>query len=413
MDIVEVKRTYEDSLLSIPTVVGVGIGLEGIRVYVKDRTQINLIPTTIKGFDVKTIESGELYAFQNNSKWRPISGGVSIGQHYWGTGTLSTLVIDNDSGKKLILSNNHVLARSNNNETSWGKVGDSIIQPGHTDGGREGNPPLLENVAKLVRWVELQTVHWVGDHWEGDDNFVDCALAEPIDEGLISNDISHIGVLSGVRDAQLAMAVRKSGRTTDLTHGNVTDIDFTGVVSYGWFIARFTNQIVVEGAGTQVFSRPGDSGSLVVDSMNNAVGLLFAGNSDTNITICNRISHVLSALNVSLPIGGTPIIQNLVEIVPTAWFDVETSPVVGDIFLDNMYVGAGHVCCLVAAEMPHTISFGDVEGYVTPSPKEVFFQEGEHVYRGFFYHEKPKGLILPLIIGGVIIGSLIFLVRKA
>jgi hypothetical protein len=90
------------------------------------------------------------------------------------------------------------------------------------------------------------------------------------------------------------MAVRKSGRTTAITTGEIQQVDVTVDVDYGsGRTARFTDQLL---AGAM--SQGGDSGSAVLDADKNLVGLLFAG-SDTT-TIINRIENVFSALQVHL-----------------------------------------------------------------------------------------------------------------
>ena len=74
------------------------------------------------------------------------------------------------------------------------------------------------------------------------------------------------------------MAVRKRGRTTELTHGTVTAVDYTTSVDYGdgLGVVTFTNQIriVNDAAQSAFFGKKGDSGSVVVDSVNNVVGPL-------------------------------------------------------------------------------------------------------------------------------------------
>jgi hypothetical protein len=414
-NIINVKRAYEEQLLRLPGVVGVGIGMEGIRVYVKSRAFLEMkqvtIPEKLEGYPVKIVESGELHAFQNTSKWRPISGGLSIGQPWWGTGTLSTLVIERNSGKKLLLSNNHVFAKSNNNEFQWAKAGDSIIQPGHVDGGREGLPPL-ETVGHLLRWVNLQTAHWVGDHFEGEDNYVDCALAEPLDPNVISSDISGIGSVAGITEPSLNLNVQKSGRTTRLTQGVITDIDFTGIIDYGVLWAKFVNQIIVQGTEgiEKPFSRPGDSGSLIVDLSNNAVGLLFAGNDETNITVCNRIIDVLNALNVDVPVIP-PATQILEKLVPVAWLEIMTTPIAGPIFLDNMYVGTGRFRTIVAAELEHVITCGGVPGYITPKPFKITLKEGEDTTLTIIYQTAaPPISMFPILLGVAIIGAILYII---
>ena len=59
---------------------------------------------------------------------RPAPGGVSIGHKDITAGTLGMLVQDKETGEILILSNNHILANSND-----AKIGDRIMQPGPHD----------------------------------------------------------------------------------------------------------------------------------------------------------------------------------------------------------------------------------------------------------------------------------------
>ena len=109
----------------------------------------------------------------------------------------------------------------------------------------------------------------------------------------VKDEILEIGTIGGVGEADLGTAVKKSGRTTGLTTGEILQIDVTADVSYGGGrTARFTDQLL---AGAM--SQGGDSGSAVLDDQNRLVGLLFAG-SDTT-TIINRISHVFESLGLS------------------------------------------------------------------------------------------------------------------
>jgi hypothetical protein len=130
------------------------------------------------------------------------------------------------------------------------------------------------------------------------ENLVDCALARPLDAGMFSDDIRSIGMISGTKPASLGMRVRKTGRTTEYTEGNVTLLNATVNIAYstlqGPRTARFVGQVI-----TQPMSQGGDSGSLIVDVADNrAVGLLFAGSPQA--TIFNPIDNVLRVLNVTL-----------------------------------------------------------------------------------------------------------------
>jgi hypothetical protein len=67
----------------------------------------------------------------------------------------------------------------------------------------------------------------------------------------------------------------------------------TSQVSYGPGQATFQGQLMASG-----MSKPGDSGSVILDMENYVVGLLFAG-SDV-ATLLNPIQFVLRTLNVEL-----------------------------------------------------------------------------------------------------------------
>jgi hypothetical protein len=96
------------------------------------------------------------------------------------------------------------------------------------------------------------------------------------------------------------LAVGKSGRTTQLTSGQVVAVGVTINVGYsGGRVGKFVNQIAIRAASGD-FSQGGDSGSLIWtwDSRRAPVGLLFAGGGGT--TFANRITDVLAALDVNL-----------------------------------------------------------------------------------------------------------------
>ena len=111
----------------------------------------------------------------------------------------------------------------------------------------------------------------------------------------------EIGKIAGTASAVLGMLLKKYGRTTQYTEGKVTQVDVTADINYGENrTVRFTDQIVAEPRKKEdpPMSKPGDSGSAVLNDNNELVGLLFAG-SDTT-TVINRIENVFSALNLTL-----------------------------------------------------------------------------------------------------------------
>jgi hypothetical protein len=226
-------------------------------------------------------------------------------------GTLGALV--EDASNQYILSNNHVLARTNAATT-----GEDIIQPGLID----QSPACFKDTTDIVAdlsWsipIQFKAKNTIPT------NTVDAAIAQ-VRVGNVDpmGSIIDIGTLSSDTVApSLNMAVKKSGRSTGLTNGNITAVNATIDVSYGkGKTARFTDQIVVGSSG---FIAAGDSGSLMVEDVDTnprAVGLLFAGSSTT--AIANPIGDVLNAFrdngfNVSM-VGSGPSTSLLGKIL--AW----------------------------------------------------------------------------------------------
>ena len=269
----------------------------------------NLVPQSIDGIDTDVIEVGEIRALavDRTKKWRPAPGGVSIGHFSISAGTLGMVV--KKGGIEHILSNNHVLANSNDAE-----IYDPILQPGPHDGGT--NPDIIGNLAGFVK------INFTGDpstcpltgfaawcfnglasllhrksrltSYSTETNKVDCAIARPIIEGDISDEILEIGKPAGFNLAELAVgqAVKKSGRTTGLNQGSIVGLDAMVSVGYGDNkMAVFEDQVL-----TTAIAQGGDSGSAVLNENNQVIGLLFAG-SDA-IAIVNKIANVIEGLGL-------------------------------------------------------------------------------------------------------------------
>ena len=210
------------------------------------------------------------------------------------SGTLGALVQRN--GTFYILSNNHVLARSDS-----ASIGDAITQPGLIDANCSATGTTT--VGNLSQFVNLVTA---GAN-------VDAALAQIV-TGTVdtTGSILSLGATATgtVADpgpphagngivASVGESVAKSGRTTGLTCSSVSSISLATSVSYqqgcntgSTFSVNYTNQISVNGGS---FSSSGDSGSLIVDRTTaDPVALLYGG-SDTD-TVGNPVADVLAAL---------------------------------------------------------------------------------------------------------------------
>ncbi|MBW2487826.1 MAG: hypothetical protein JRE88_06935 [Deltaproteobacteria bacterium] len=270
-----------------------------------------MIPSAVDGTPTDVVQTGIIRALQvPTDRFRPAPGGVSIGHVGITAGTLGCWVIKN--GQKVILSNNHVLANSNAAE-----IGDAILQPGPFDGGRfpqdhianltqfvpisfQGEPSECQFANAVIsvfnlgcRVISSNTRYQVTKA-QAKDNLVDAAIATPLNSADIKDEIFNIGPIQGTVSGELGMSIKKSGRTTGFTTGEIQQVDVSANVQYGaGQVAVFTDQLL---AGAM--SQGGDSGSAVLDDGNRLTGLLFAGSETT--TIINRIENVFSALGISL-----------------------------------------------------------------------------------------------------------------
>lgn len=257
-----------------------------------------------KSVPVNVIVTGIIEAQPHRFKIRPAPGGVSAGHFRITAGTLGCLARARhrlggcDKGKYgdrrrrlLVLSNNHVFANSNR-----ARCLDPILQPGPADGGR--NP--RDRIALLERWVPIR-------FGAGRINFVDCATGwawpKRVRKELVYLSRGRRRFFRVSRRpvrCRRGMPVGKSGRTTQLTRGQIVDCTWSGWINYGSAgRAFFRDQMVIRGIG-RGFSAGGDSGSLIWtwNRRRNPVGLLFAGGG--GITIANKIPRVLRSLNIRL-----------------------------------------------------------------------------------------------------------------
>jgi hypothetical protein len=303
------QRLHTPKLLDIPGVVGTAVtgladGHPGVLLLV-ERSGIPGLPQSLDGVPVTVQVTGRIMAFSDpTQRQRPAPLGFSVGHPAITAGTIGARVRD-AQGRVYILSNNHVLANSNG-----ATIGDPEYQPGPYDGGTSA-----DSIATLT---DFETINFAGG-----DNTIDAAIAlsgvnvldnsVPSDDGYgmpnskIYGDTNNDGIFDN-RDALLGLNVQKYGRTTHLTHGQITGINATVAVCYAASgltctkIARYVDQLIIS-PGT--FSGGGDSGSLIVtdDANLNPVALLFAGS--PSVTIANRIDLVLNRFGVTID-GSSP-----------------------------------------------------------------------------------------------------------
>jgi len=127
-------KRHSDALLRIPGVVGTAVGRlpngkAAVKLLLANR-DVRGLPTTLDGVPVAAQVTGMIMAFSDPTKrQRPAPLGFSVGHPLITAGSIGARVAD-AAGNVFVLSNNHVLANSND-----ATIGDPALQPGPFDGG--------------------------------------------------------------------------------------------------------------------------------------------------------------------------------------------------------------------------------------------------------------------------------------
>jgi hypothetical protein len=169
-----------------------------------------------------------------------------------------------------LLSNSHVfvdLRRATVDDT------DLIMQPS------PGEPASTRPIGKLVDFSALKFANDIKDP-----NHIDAAIAKLWEPQQHNGVIPLIGAVLGYvtkKKIEVGEAVRKFGRTTGYTEGRIFSIDLDIWIRYDRTgqSAFFREQFLIEPAAPKYtkFVAKGDSGSLVVDEKQHAIGLIFGG----------------------------------------------------------------------------------------------------------------------------------------
>jgi hypothetical protein len=224
---------------------------------------------------------------------RPVFGGISLGSAAFSS-SAGTLGLVTSSGQ--ILSCAHVEALDSN--CNYAQIGTAIWQPGGYDRGSASS-----SIGTLQKY---STIAFNDD---GATNYADAAY------GTLSTNVAYKAdmvlnaantgwvTIGSTGTAKQADIVSKSGRTTGLTTGTVSQTGVTVKVSY-WNgkYAVFKDQLAISNRGYQQFCKAGDSGSVVYEN-GQFVGLLFAASSNqygsTTMTFANTAAHVMTSLGLS------------------------------------------------------------------------------------------------------------------
>jgi hypothetical protein len=316
-------------------------------------------------------------------------------------GTLGALVTDRN-GNPYILSNNHVLA-----ESDQARAGDTVVQPALVD--LSCNPQSGRSVGALRYVVPLQSRQ----------TNVDAALAAatPAVDGtgaILQLGPSVNGVLTaappaaGDGEALTAgllnqLHVVKSGRTTGLTCSTVNTIDLSVQVDYyydcaetqPYYTKTYVNQIGMPGAS---FADSGDSGALILDASNaKPVGLFFASGADDSnhgFSVANPIQDVLSELGQKSQADGQEfqIAGGAPHPVTCSNYDEHTPPPVANVSSSRMAAAKS------AAESATALLANS--GILGTAPGKSLDSPGEAAVIVYVDKNKP-GISVPSVINGL------------
>lgn len=334
----ELQRNY-------PNVSSVEVGLKRkngeltdiicFRVIVKtkvDRSTLKpeeIIPPEIKGIPTDVLVERLEFHCTDESGYDLLAGGIQINTGI-GNGTLGCFVTrdaEAEGSKKIyLLTNHHVIIGKT------GTVGQRVGQPSSPSGC---SCCLCYDIAEVFcgqagdvsgTATSLGTL----PAGQGTTNLVDAAIAKLLGQDatdpktvFFSNSIEEIGPVFGSSPGiALNDRVRKRGRTTGLTFGKVEAVGSTanvtadksnpssGTIVYSNCVTRISPL-----AESPLMANEGDSGSVVVNSRNQVVALVFAvpatRSADGKIVPSGQasvfpIQNVQNRLGISVMSSGTP-----------------------------------------------------------------------------------------------------------
>jgi hypothetical protein len=217
----------------------------------------------------------------------------SLGPNLMVVGTLSCFV-KLPGGTTAVLSNNHVLAGENRGV----KGQDRILQAGNLTFSSS------QHIATLTDFVALDPSPMSARPAKGNVifNAVDAAVAAlekgtEFTQGFLP--ARSLPGPHGVTAPKIGDQVFKVGRTTGLTQGTITAVGIVvGPIPYEPGNCWFNQQFEIVGNQGVLFSDHGDSGSAIVSTTGELVGLLYAGNG-TQTYAC-AIDSVFTAFGCTL-----------------------------------------------------------------------------------------------------------------
>jgi hypothetical protein len=277
-------------------------------------TEQKLIPFNFRGIGIEYVQGGIAQVkgetpppFVNPYTYQ--DGFLRCGSSIYpvncqGAGTFGALVRDSD-GVLYGLTNNHVGGACNQ-----AAPGLPILCPGSADANEDSIDPFT--IGRHSRLLPIND--GIPENVEIAQN-CDSAIFRISDPKRVSSyQGTNCDTPSICTDPIAGMRVEKFGRTTGLTAGKLLAVAATPmpvsyrIPEYGVTKVVFFNDVYIAvGDNNSAFSRPGDSGSLVIgynaDGQRVAIGLVFAGNESRGQSFILPLPNVLNRLKVTLVSG--------------------------------------------------------------------------------------------------------------
>lgn len=298
----------------LPNMSGLGFGLKerngkltqemSWRIYVSQKIPEQLllpedrIPSELYGMQTDVIARRNTH----QTKGIKVHPGELIANSKGVPGTLGCLVRKRDENIWYLLTNAHVLSGQK------ALIGEPIwlidYQP---DGTYQ-----CHLIGKTIQ-MEIGIIMYKGGRY-----FIDCALGQ-LESGTQTSHrfASSVLDMDGTDIPNIGEKVIKIGAGSGLTHGIITDICYPDHAYINRKSFEAPNQILIAPAQPgDIFSRAGDSGSIILNEANKAIGLLWGSNAKGEGIACH-ITPVLKALDIRIEKPRLNIKQNIMRFIAT------------------------------------------------------------------------------------------------
>jgi hypothetical protein len=320
------RPLLDEAVLQQPGVIGTGIGAgdEGddlvYNVFVRRSGPVPDLPAEIDGIPVRTrfrdpvrllngYPACGVYApCHADRQDLPVEMGNSggwISQTGAGACTLGFKACDLGTGRLVFVTNSHCNQSYTTCDLATpGSATDLWIHPGRMDVAVNPGTCLSSGTCEVIGEITGHAAPACGSNT----NYTDATKVES-DGSLTSNAFRDIGfAMAFAGDPMPGDLVRKSGRTTGDTAGEITNVDVmvdvpeSGNGVDGYCCGALTMREQIEWLPIDSETKPGDSGSALLslepEFEFQVVGLNWG--SDGTFSYANHVDHVLRALNLSL-----------------------------------------------------------------------------------------------------------------